>query len=76
MAQTGGFTEGFVRKEPLGKVVNESYDGLPNIIGSVAMARTNDPNINRFLSLTLGINQGKHNKKNSPVAVAYTDNNN
>lgn len=43
MAQTGGFKEGFARKEPLGKVVNESYDGLPNLKGSVAMARTNDP---------------------------------
>lgn len=43
MAQTGGFTEGFKRKEPLGKVVNESFDGLPNIKGSVAMARTQDP---------------------------------
>lgn len=43
MAQTGGFNEGFIRKEPLGTVVNESIGGLPNINGSVAMARTNDP---------------------------------
>ena len=43
MAQTGGYGEGFVRREPLGTVVNESYTGLPNIKGSVAMARTGDP---------------------------------
>ncbi len=43
MAQTGGFTEGFNRKEPLGTVVNESLEGLPNVKGSVAMARTQNP---------------------------------
>ncbi|WP_053980710.1 peptidylprolyl isomerase [Marinagarivorans algicola] len=43
MAQTGGFNEGFIRKEPLGTVVNESVGGLPNIKGSVAMARTSAP---------------------------------
>jgi peptidyl-prolyl cis-trans isomerase A (cyclophilin A) len=43
MAQTGGFKEGFISREPLGNVVNESYNGLPNVDGSVAMARTNDP---------------------------------
>jgi cyclophilin family peptidyl-prolyl cis-trans isomerase len=43
MAQTGGYSEGFLRRVPLGTVVNESYGGLPNITGSVAMARTSDP---------------------------------
>lgn len=44
MAQTGGFNDGFIRKEPLGTVVNESVGGLPNIKHSVAMARTSAPN--------------------------------
>lgn len=43
MAQGGGFEEGFKRKEALGTVVNESIGGLPNVVGSIAMARTNDP---------------------------------
>lgn len=43
MAQSGGFTENFERKEPLGTVVNESVDGLPNTKGSIAMARTSNP---------------------------------
>ena len=43
MAQTGGYGEDFARLQPLGTVVNESYGGLPNITGSVAMARTSDP---------------------------------
>ena len=43
MAQTGGFNEGFIRNEPFGTVINESIGGLPNITGSVAMARTSDP---------------------------------
>lgn len=43
MAQSGGFTENFERKEPLGTVVNESMGGLPNVKGSIAMARTNNP---------------------------------
>ena len=43
MAQTGGFKADFQRVEPLGTVVNESIRGLPNTVGSVAMARTSDP---------------------------------
>lgn len=43
MAQGGGFSEGFSRKEALGTVVNESIGGLPNIVGTIAMARTSNP---------------------------------
>lgn len=43
MAQSGGFGETFERKEPLGTVVNESVGGLPNTKGSIAMARTSNP---------------------------------
>jgi cyclophilin family peptidyl-prolyl cis-trans isomerase len=43
MAQGGGFNENFERKEPLGTVVNESIGGLPNLVGTIAMARTSNP---------------------------------
>lgn len=43
MAQGGGFKEDFSRKEALGTVVNESTGGLPNTLGTIAMARTSNP---------------------------------
>lgn len=43
MAQTGGFTPGLKLKEDDGKVPNESGNGLSNVRGTVAMARTGDP---------------------------------
>jgi cyclophilin family peptidyl-prolyl cis-trans isomerase len=43
MAQGGGFTPDF-RQKPTGQPVkNESQGGLPNLRGTVAMARTGDP---------------------------------
>ncbi len=43
MIQGGGFTSGLVLK-PNGKpIVNEADNGLPNAIGTLAMARTSDP---------------------------------
>jgi peptidyl-prolyl cis-trans isomerase A (cyclophilin A) len=49
MVQTGGFTEnnGVLfekRKEALPPIKNESGNGLSNVRGTLAMARTNDPN--------------------------------
>lgn len=43
MAQGGGFTPGLKRKEDDGTVPNESGNGLSNLRGTVAMARTGDP---------------------------------
>lgn len=43
MIQGGGFESGMAQK-PNGKpITNEADNGLPNVIGSVAMARTSDP---------------------------------
>ena len=43
MIQGGGFESGMAQK-PNGKpIINEADNGLPNVIGSVAMARTSDP---------------------------------
>lgn len=41
--QAGGFDEAMSRREPPRTVVNESFNGLTNRRGTVAMARTQDP---------------------------------
>jgi cyclophilin family peptidyl-prolyl cis-trans isomerase len=43
MAQTGGFTPDMKLKEDDTKIPNESGNGLSNVRGTVAMARTGDP---------------------------------
>ncbi|HDY85374.1 MAG TPA: peptidyl-prolyl cis-trans isomerase [Methylophaga sp.] len=43
MIQGGGFTEEFVQKTPKAPIKNEANNGLSNVQGSVAMARTGDP---------------------------------
>ncbi len=43
MAQAGGFTEDFQRKNTRAPIQNEADNGLKNLTGTVAMARTNAP---------------------------------
>ena len=43
MIQGGGFTEDFKHKETRETIENEADNGLQNVTGSLAMARTNDP---------------------------------
>lgn len=43
MIQGGGFEPSMVQKPTFRSVINESVGGLPNMRGSVAMARTSDP---------------------------------
>lgn len=43
MAQGGGFTPSFTLKEDDASIPNESGNGLSNVYGTVAMARTADP---------------------------------
>ncbi|NWO08070.1 MAG: peptidylprolyl isomerase [Alteromonadaceae bacterium] len=43
MAQGGGFTEDMNRKSTRAPVENEATETLPNLRGTVAMARTQDP---------------------------------
>lgn len=43
MIQGGGFTEDFEKKITRAPIMNEADNGLRNRIGTVAMARTNDP---------------------------------
>ena len=44
MIQGGGFTEEFEQKETRDPIPNEASNGLKNVIGTIAMARTSDPN--------------------------------
>ena len=43
MIQGGGFTEKMQQKETRGTIVNEATNGLKNELGTLAMARTNEP---------------------------------
>ena len=43
MVQGGGFTESFNQKDTRAPIPNESTNGLQNIVGSISMARTQDP---------------------------------
>ncbi len=43
MIQGGGFEPGMVEKQTRATVENEAKNGLSNVIGSLAMARTMDP---------------------------------
>lgn len=43
MIQTGGFDENMKRQDPNETIVNESSNGLSNLRGTLAMARTSDP---------------------------------
>jgi len=44
MIQGGGYTADLQRKETAAPVQNEANNGLKNITGTIAMARTSDPN--------------------------------
>jgi len=44
MIQGGGFEQEMVRKETQAPIKNEASNGLANARGTIAMARTNDPN--------------------------------
>lgn len=43
MIQGGGFSEDFVQKPTRETIENEADNGLQNLTGTLAMARTNDP---------------------------------
>lgn len=43
MIQGGGFTPEMDRKQPNAPILNEADNGLKNVRGTIAMARTNDP---------------------------------
>jgi cyclophilin family peptidyl-prolyl cis-trans isomerase len=44
MIQGGGFTTKLEKKKTQDPIINEAKNGLSNVRGTIAMARTNDPN--------------------------------
>ena len=44
MIQGGGFTADMIEKQTNPPIINEAVNGLANDIGTIAMARTSDPN--------------------------------
>ncbi len=44
MVQGGGFSSDFVQKKTRAMIQNEANNGLKNDLGTIAMARTSDPN--------------------------------
>ncbi len=73
MIQGGGFTisDGrFVEKATGPGIVNESKNGLKNAIGTIAMARTNDPNsATAQFFINVGNNDGLNFPSNGGYAV-------
>lgn len=43
MIQGGGFTQDYAKKQTGAPIVNEASPSLPNVRGSISMARTSDP---------------------------------
>ena len=70
MAQGGGYTPGFKRKEPGVTVANESGNGLSNLRGTIAMARTSDPhsaNSQFFINVANNVGQDAASPNLDPV---------
>ncbi|NNC77975.1 MAG: peptidyl-prolyl cis-trans isomerase [Woeseiaceae bacterium] len=58
MVQSGGYTPSFKLREDKRTVVNESGNALSNTLGTIAMARTNDPHsANSQFFINVGDNQ-------------------
>ena len=43
MAQVGGFTDNMIQKKTQPPIKNEAGNGLKNVVGTLSMARTNNP---------------------------------
>ena len=66
MIQGGGYTPGLKHKETDDKIPNESGNGLSNIRGTIAMARTGDPHsANSQFFINVGNNDRLDPKKNT-----------
>jgi len=73
MAQGGGYTPGFKHKETDDTVPNESGNGLSNLRGTIAMARTGDPhsaNSQFFINVANNVGQDATSPNLDPVKDA------
>lgn len=73
MAQGGGFTADFQRKPTRAAVVNEADNGLANRRGTIAMARTSDPDsaTSQFF-INLVDNDFLNRRDSSAAGAGYT----
>lgn len=73
MIQGGGFSSKYIRKDTRAPILNEADNGLANQRGSIAMARTNDPNsaTSQFFINTVNNTNLNHTSK-SPRGWGYT----
>lgn len=70
MAQGGGYTPGFKEKQWEPTVPNESGNGLSNLRGTIAMARTGDPhsaNSQFFINVANNVGQDASSPNLDPV---------
>ncbi len=73
MAQGGGFSTDFTQKTTKDPIKNEADNGLKNTLGTVAMARTNDPHsaTSQFF-INLKDNSFLDYKSSTPQGWGYT----
>ncbi len=72
MVQGGGFEPGMTQKETDDEIQNEANNGLTNEIGSLAMARTNEPHsASSQFFINLGDNNFLDFKSETPQGWGY-----
>ena len=71
MIQGGGFTKNFAQKITRAPIINEANNGLHNTVGTLAMARTNDPHsaTSQFFINTVGNSFLDYSSSNHGYAV-------
>lgn len=72
MIQGGGFTPDMNQKQPNAPIKNEANNGLSNLRGTIAMARTNDPNsASSQFFINVKDNKGLDFKSETPQGWGY-----
>jgi peptidyl-prolyl cis-trans isomerase B (cyclophilin B) len=72
MVQGGGFTADLQKKTTHAPIINEADNGLKNKIGTIAMARTNDPNsATAQFFINVGQNSFLNFKEKTPRGWGY-----
>ena len=72
MIQGGGFDKNMKQKTTISPIANEASNGLKNEIGTIAMARTNDPNsaTSQFF-INVANNTPLNHKSKTPQGYGY-----
>ncbi|MEQ8409149.1 MAG: peptidylprolyl isomerase [Gammaproteobacteria bacterium] len=72
MIQGGGFTADMEQKSPGSPIENEADNGLPNLVGTLAMARTADPHSATCqFFINVGDNDFLNHRDKSPQGWGY-----